>query len=90
VTYLCKKKLTERMGTECTIKSFVPRISLTTIELGTVTEKRKSKIDQVENRSISCARRKRSYADISWFCAIVYYFSGVEISVAIKLMDKEG
>ena len=76
------------MVTECTPKTLIPWKFFTTIELSIVTEKRKAKIDQVESRSIGCGRRKRSYADISRFCAIVDYFSGVKISVAIKLIEE--
>ena len=49
-----------------------------------------SKIDQVESQSISCAGRKRRYADISWFCAIVNYSSGMKTSIAIKLIEEAG
>ena len=79
------------METECTPKTSIPWISdINITELSSVTEKRKSEIDQVESRSLSCVRRKRCYADISRFCTIVDYFSGVKIGVAIKLIEKSG
>ena len=78
------------METECTPKTFIPWKFFIIIKLSSVTGRRKSKIDQVESRSVSCAGRKRGYADISWFCAIVDYFSGVKISVAIKLIEGAG
>ena len=78
------------MEAECTPKTFIPWIFFIAIKSSSVTEKRKSKIDQVESRSVSCGGRMRSYADISRFCAIVDYFSGMKISVAIKLIEEAG
>ena len=84
-----KEKLTEPLVTELAPKSAIPTKYITR-ELSIIeTEERKSKIDQVESRSISCAGTKRSYADISRFCAIMNYISSVKISIAIDLIKED-
>ena len=77
------------MVTELAPKSFIPIKYSMTNEWSIITEKQKSKIDQVESRNISWAGRKRSYTDISRFYAIVNYFSSVKISVAIDLIKED-
>ena len=49
-------------------------------------EKRKTKINQVQSRSISYVGGRRSYADICRLCTIVDDSIGMQCSIAIKLI----
>ena len=52
-----------------------------------INEKRTSKIDQVQSRSISYVGGRRSYADICRFCTIVDDSTGMKCGIAIKLIE---